>query len=559
MIYVLQNLHWFVLLIGALIFFHELGHFLVAKACGVKVLRFSLGFGPKLIGIRKGETEYQISLFPLGGYVKMLGELPGMDTPAEDRDRALSAKPVWQRSAILAAGPAFNFLLAFLVYVFMFTGHQTLWDTKLGVVSYGQPAWNAGLRPGDRIVAVNGVEVDRWDQLRDLIGSQPGRTLKLTYRRGEREETVSISPEAQQEANLFNETETRGRIGVSLLRIKPIVAVVDRESPAARAGLQTGDVIAKVSGQPVDAWHEVRDAMQAVPAGQSAELTIRRGEEELVLSVIPEEHPDGLDPELFSAADTAGGYTGIVSRDTVVHEVKANTPAEQTGLQPGDRLLALKIQRPDGETRERPIGTWGIDLAAFSGVDARSTFTLRIQRNREVMERTFSLEARVSQDELKNTYTQYVFGAHNAPDGAENYTFERDVGIWEAVVTAARQTAQDTTLIAKGLRMMAGGELSLDNMGGPIMLFVIAEKTAKQGWESFLRTMAVISVNLGLLNLLPIPVLDGGHLMFFAIEAVRRRPPSLRTREVANLVGLAILVMLMVLAFKNDIVRYLLG
>ena len=144
--YILQNLHWFVILIGALVFFHELGHFLVAKACRVRVLRFSLGFGPKLLSFERSGTIYQISLLPLGGYVKMLGEAPGAEVPSDERQWAFAERPLWQRTAIVLAGPVFNFMLAYVVYVTMFVGVHTFGATKLGVVSVGDPAWEAGLR-----------------------------------------------------------------------------------------------------------------------------------------------------------------------------------------------------------------------------------------------------------------------------------------------------------------------------------------------------------------------------------------------------------------------------
>lgn len=558
MAYVLQNLHWFGLLIGALVFVHELGHFVVAKVCGVKVLRFSLGFGPKLISFRHGETEYCISALPLGGYVKMLGESPGAVIPAEERDRAFLNRPVWQRAAVVVAGPAFNFLLAYLVYAVMFTGTHSFGDTKLGVVSRGDPGWEAGLRPGDRITSVGGEPVTRWEELREAIGTRPGEAVALTFERDGAHHTVTIHPESYEERDLFNEVVTRGRIGVSLQYIEPVLAVIDRESPAAVAGLATGDRIAEVNGAPVEAWHELRAAVAATPGAEPVHLLVRRGAEEIRVALEPGEPVSGLDPALFSAADTSSGYTGLFNKDTVIHEVDADTPAELAGLEVGDRLLRLAIQKPDGTTDVRPIGVWGIDLAAFSGVDARSEFTLTFQRGREVLVRSFELEEREEKDDLKNLHKRYVFGARNDAAVLGTYLFERHVGLLEALGEAAVRTAEDATLTGKGVAMIFQGRLPLNTIGGPIMLFVIAEKSAKRGWEHFLRIMAIISVNLGLINLFPVPVLDGGHLVFFGIEAVRRRPPSLRTREIANVVGLIILLMLMVVAITNDTFRHIL-
>jgi regulator of sigma E protease len=563
--YVLQNLHWFVLLIGALVFFHELGHFVVAKLCGVKVLKFSLGFGPKLFSFTRGETEYRVGALPLGGYVKMLGELPGVDVAPEDAPRAFSAKPLAARTAIVLAGPVFNFIFAFFVYFFMFMGGQKMGDTRLGVVTVGDPAWEAGLRAGDRIVAVDGTPIERWgrdpeppigESLVEAIGSRAGVPTRLTFERGGELHTVTITPEARSQANPFMEQESRGKIGVSATYVKPLIGVVDQESPAAKAGLRTGDTIEKVGDTPVAAWHELRNALSRLPAGQPVPLSVRRGEEKLSVAVTPGPAPEKLPADLFSAADAPGGYTGIVSKDSLVNEVQPGTPAADAGLAPGDRLLTLEVRRPDGKILRRPISVWSVDLLA---ADARSEFVLEVQRGRDVQARTFRLEAREEQDELKNKRTIYIFGAENDPAALGEYILERDLGPAGAAQAAGTRVVQDMTLISKGVGMLFAGRLPLDSMGGPIMLFVIAEKSAKRGLDYFLHVLAIISVNLGILNLLPVPVLDGGHLLFFAIEAIGRRPPSMRVREIANVVGLALLIMLMVLVFHNDILRYVLG
>ncbi len=557
LMYILQNLHWFVLLLGALVFFHELGHFLVAKAFGIKVLKFSLGFGPKLFGVRRGETEYLVSALPLGGYVKMLGDAPGADIPAEDASRAFSAKPVWQRALVLAAGPGFNLLLAFVVYAVMFTGVQTFGDTKVGIVSYGEPAWKAGLRPGDKIVAIDGAPVDDWDALREKIGGRPGERIRITYERHGQRNVAVLEPAAKNEENVYQEVETRGRIGVSVRYVEPLIGVVDSNSPAARVGLRTGDRLLEVGGQQVSAWHEVRAALAAIGEGQSVPLVAERGGQRLQTQLSPGPAPPGISiNENFSSADTPWGYTGLVSLDVVVERVDEKTPAAQAGLHPGDRLLSLAIE---GRTQPRPIGVWSVDLDAFSGLDARSHFVLAFQRGDKVESVPIRLVQREQKDELNNVRTEYVFGAFNNPDALGTYTYDRRVGLIEAVAESAKQVESDVTLIKDGIVKMMQGRVSFDNMGGPIMLFVIAEKSAKRGAATFFRVMAMISVNLAVLNFLPIPVLDGGHLLFCGIEAVRRRPPSVRVRELANVVGLAILLLLMVLVFKNDFFRYVLG
>lgn len=564
--YVIQNLHWFVIFIGVLVFVHELGHFVVAKACGIKVLKFSLGFGPRLFGFQRGETEYVVSALPLGGYVKMLGEMneeiDEVGDEAGDEARSFNAQPLWQRAAVVLAGPAFNFVLAFVVYTYMFTGPATFGDTKLGIVVPDYPAYETGMRAGDVITKIDGERVATWSELRSRITTRPGETIEIEYERDGKTRTVSLATRVETESNIFKELEKQGRVGVSHLYVRPVIAVVDLESPAALAGLKTDDTIVRVGTRRIEAWHEVRQELSTWPAGTPVDLVVERsaGDEDrtLEVSLTPVEPPFDLPQDIFSSADVRGAYTGLVTKDVVVTEVDPETPAARIGLQPGDRLLRLGVTR-EGAALARPIGSWMIDLQAFSGVDARSEFELTFQRGREIHVERLKLHETTEIDDFKNEQTRYVFGAHHDSSVTDQYTFERTVGLPEALYYAGQEVAAATTLISVGLAKMAQGDVPLDSMGGPIMLFVLAEKSAKRGLDDFLRMMAIISVNLGLVNLLPIPVLDGGTLLFLGIEAVRRRPPSLRVKEVANLVGLAFLMLLMVFVFKNDILRFVLG
>jgi regulator of sigma E protease len=555
--YVLGNLHWFVVLIGALVFFHELGHFAVAKACGIKVLRFSLGFGPRLLAFTYGETEYSISLLPLGGYVKMLGEGTEADEiDAGEQHRAFANTALWQRTLVVLAGPVANFILSTVIYLCMFVGPHTFGDNKLGVVTVGDPAWQAGIRPGDRIVAVFGKPVIRWEDLRDAIIAHPNEDFSLTYKRADKLYDTTLKTQSRAEENAFQEQESRGKIGVSLMYLLPQVAVVDPTSPAAQAGVQTGDTIEAVDGQPVQAWYEVHDLLAAKGMGAAVQLRLRRAGASHEATVTPATPVPGLPADLLTSADVSGGYTGLTCRNTLVTAVDADTPAAKAGLQPGDRLLSIGITAPNGPTTTRAVGVWEVDLATF-GVDARSELTLTWQRGRSIQQQTLHLLAQTHRDDLKNQQTTYVLGAHNDPGTTDQFTYQRPVGLVEALGESLHQVGADMTLIATGVRKMAQGALPMSSMGGPIMLFVIAEHSAKQGMMQFSHTLAMVSVNLGMLNLLPVPMLDGGHLLFFLIEAITRRPPSIKMREYANALGLALVLGLMVMVFKNDLGRFI--
>lgn len=555
MAYVLSNVHWFLLFISILVFVHELGHFALAKWCGVKVLKFSIGFGPRIISFRRGGTEYAVSMLPLGGFVKMLGDMPGAEIPPEEAHRAFNNKKVWQRAAIVAAGPVFNFMLALVVYFAIFNGNQTYEDTRIGSVTVGGPAWQGGLRPGDKILSINGDKPRDYMELREMVGTHPNEQIAIAYERHGATSTTNVHTKAHDEANVFQERERRGRIEVNNRFVEPLVAVVDKDSPAALAGVENGDRIVRVQGEPVNAWFDVREAVGAVDG--DVRLSVRRGEDVKDLTLTPAATPEGLDATLLSSADAKSGYTGLVSRESTLIRVDADTPAEQAGLKVGDRVLAITTTDASGAATTKPVHTYSLDLALAA--DARDAIIMTVQRGREVSTHEVRFTAREEKDELKNVRRTQVFGAFNDTATIGVYTAQRFIGPGEAFVRAVRHVGDDMTLIAKGIAKIIQGDIPLDNMGGPIMLFVIAEKSAKSGLTDFLTMIAVISVNLGLVNLVPVPVLDGGHLMFLGIEAVRRRPPSVRVREVANVVGLVMLLMLMVLVFKNDIVRFVLG
>lgn len=558
-VYILSNMPYFILLIGALVFFHELGHFAVAKACGIKVTRFSLGFGPRLFKFTYGETEYTLSLLPFGGYVKMLGEGVGNEAEGADSARAFSNKPLLHRCAVVLAGPVANFILAVVIYFCMFIGPHTFGDTKLGVVTEGEPAWQAGIRPGDRIVAVFNKPIAQWEDLRDAIIAHPDQNLQVTYERDNKRIDTMVQTQSRHEQNAFQEQESRGKIGVSLMYLRPQLAVVDSQSPAAKAGIKTGDLITAVNGHAVQAWFEVKRAVAEADPKAPMALTLRRGTSDINVTLTPEAPLADLPQELYGSADVPGGYTGLTNRNALIVRVDKDTPAAKAGLQAGDRLLSVAIKAPNAAPIVRNIGMWEVDLAPI-GFDPKSELTLTYQRERTVAHQSLFLAAEHRSDDLKNEQTSYVMGAYNdSLATTSTYTYDRPIYPIEALGESVKQVGEDMTMIATGIKKMFQGALPVSSMGGPIMLFVIAERSASQGRSYFLRTLCMVSVNLGMLNLVPVPVLDGGHLLFFAIEAITRRTPSIKIREYANLIGLGLVLMLMVLVFKNDLMRFVIS
>jgi regulator of sigma E protease len=501
-----------------------------------------------------------VSLLPLGGYVKMVGESADELEPGEDPRRALGSRPLYQRALIVLAGPLFNFILAWVVYTCMFVGPHTFGDTRLGIVTEGDQAWMAGIRPGDKITAIDGVPIDQWDTLQTAIAQAPNSTLNLTYLRDGASQTVPVHTGSRQEEDIFAEPLERGKVGVSLQYVLPVVSVVDAHSPAAAAGVVSGDHIFRVNDTNVTAWHEVRAAVASAQENSPIALWVGTPSATRKVTLLPSAYPPGLNASVFSAADVPfnKGYTGLVSADVVVTEVTPDTPAAAAGIQVGDRLLAVQVRSEKmapHESKRRLIGVWGVDLVAF-GTHPNQEISLQLQRDRTLITMPITLRAQKTTDAMQNGQTIYVFGAKNDANLVQPYTYDKSVTPLEAASEGAKQVWSTMTLISRGIGKMVRGDIPMASMGGPIMLFVIAEKSAAAGWATFFNSMAMTSVNLGLLNILPVPVLDGGHLLFFAIEGITRRPPSVRVREWANMVGLGLLLLLMVVVFRNDAMRF---
>jgi regulator of sigma E protease len=344
----------FIIVLGVLIFFHEFGHFLVARLFGVGVEKFSLGFGPRIVGRRVGITDYRISAIPLGGYVKMVGEEPDAELDPEQVPISFTHKPVWQRILIVAAGPFFNVLLATLIFfmIFVIIGSYVLQPT-VGQVGEGTPAELAGIRAGDRIVAINGQLVDSWDDMAEIISGSKGSPLQITIQRPQDRIDLTVAPKMTQTTNMFGE----------------------------------------------------------------------------------------------------------------------------------------KLDR-------------------------------------------------------------YVIGITAAGDVAT-----RELGFFQAVGQSIVQTWRVTELTVVSIVKIFQGTVSTKTLGGPIMIAQLAGQQAREGLTNLAFFTALISINLAILNILPIPVLDGGHLLFFLIEAVIGRPVNLRVREIAQQAGIFLLLLLMVYVFYNDITR----
>jgi len=548
-----------VVLLGGLIFIHELGHFIVAKLMGVKVLRFSIGFGPRLFGLVRGETEYRVAALPLGGYVKMAGDEPGAEIAPEDRGRGFLEQAPWKRLVIALAGPAANLIfpgLVLLAFVVAENG-RLVPAPVVGMVAPGSPAAEAGLRPGDRILTIAppgraAVPVRTHDDVRKLVSPHAGEPLTLTVERDGRElPPLRVVPASFEEQNPV-ETTRRGLIGVGF---SYGAAVVAPPRPGAAGGVEAFDLVVAAGGKPVHNMAELDRELDTATC-RSIDLTVLRERPLALPGAALADWREVVVPAV-PTCDAAGARTLLPADDelsTFVSSVTPGSPAERAGLRRGDAILSVN---GSPVRNYRDVNTLGRAFQAGKAVE------LGLLDGRTVA--LSPVEETYVDDLTRETRKRLVVGFHPGRRAPVDPAWLRvpqvrlQRGVSEVVALSVEQLTAVVRITVLGISRVATGEISFRTVGGPIMLFQIASDAAEEGLGSFFFQMALISVNLGLMNLLPIPVLDGGHIAQALVEAVTRRPLSTRAREIANVVGLVLLFTLMILVTKNDLVRAFAG
>lgn len=449
---ILQTILAFVVALGLLIFVHEYGHFWVARRCGVRVIRFSIGFGQPLLKWKdKQGTEFVLAALPLGGFVKMLGE-PGSDVHEHQKHLSFAHKTVLQRFAIVAAGPLVNLVFAVLLYWVVFVSGVTSLAPFVGKVEPESQAAVAGFQSMDEILAVDGKPTESWEDVTIALISKIGESVQVRFT----VRSEGSSATAQRVVNLQNwmqgqeKTHPLKLLGMAPFfpTAPPVLGDLVEGNAAQRQGLQTGDTVLSVNGVEILTWEEWVGLIRQNPLIKM-DVLVRRGDGELLLAITPDE-----------VIEDDGSRIG---------QIGAHLPSEFS-------------KYPDFMVRERQYGP----LAAVT----------------------------------------------------KSITYA-----WSRV---------ELTVMSIG--KMFTGLISLDNISGPITIAKVAGDSAGYGLEAFLGFMAYLSISLGVLNLLPIPVLDGGHLMYYLVEMIKGSPVSEKAQAVGNSLGLGLLVMFMGLAFYNDIV-----
>ena len=541
---VLSYLFAFVVMLSVLIFVHEAGHFIAAKLCGVRVLKFSLGFGPAIgfgrhrLSWTRGGTEYVLAWIPLGGFVKMLGENPDEAADSEvtaHPGESLPGKRLWQKLSIVFAGPAMN--LAFPVVVFVATLAVGIdrRDAVIGVVEAGSPAMTASLEPGDRIVALDGERIRWWDELDEAVYPRPGEALTLVAERDGAQREIALTIGARSGLDEFGQVREVGWLGLGHSRLRAMIGIPDAVSAAAAAGLQPGDVVSAVAGAPVEDWHGFARAYAAAGTGVAVALEVERGEGEA---------SESLHVSLPGLGDVSA--LGVVPTSVLISDISPGSPAARGGLEPGDLILSV-----DGET----VGSFN-SFAETVRTSGGRTLRLVYARDGRLQQVAIAPELLSAEVGLGIEEQRYMVGiTAESASLPGSVALDRERNPFVSFPRAVGMTVDMTRNFLRGLGKLVTGEVSRKQVAGPIGIAEIAGHAYERGWETYLSILVLISINLGILNLLPIPILDGGQALLFLIEGVKRGPLSLRTRELVQQVGLTMLVLLMGLAFWNDIAR----
>jgi regulator of sigma E protease len=555
------------LLLAILIVFHELGHFLFAKMLGVKVLVFSLGFGPRICGFKYGDTDYRLCAIPLGGYVRMFGESLEEELNAQEKAMSFIHQPIWRKSLIAFAGPLFNFILPIILFFGLAVGTEQVFAPVIGTVLKDSVAARAGLLPDDRIIAVDKKHVETFADLAQIISEHPDKKLTLDISRAsapDKNLQIQLMPEAKANPNPLDKNKFVGRVGI-MPAIEKAIIVIDPQSSLHQAGLSNFDTIKAINNINISSMSALENNL---PNLQSDTKITLENNESIILSnnnlrahKIPETKIiNNLSNKNLSVQEQAlVNLTNKITREDrlaqlnnwgisralgVITSITPASLASSLGLMQGDRLVAVN--------GEKISSSYHLQYSLTPDNNIKILGVIRPSGDPEVY--IFNLVPDDKSVKLDADLAS-IFGVSLADVFKPGEAFERHVGMSEALKRACTQTYAIAAMTVQSLWMLVTGTVSASQVGGPIMIFDVAQQAAHKGLSYYIFIMCLMSVNLGLLNLLPIPALDGGHLLLFGIEAVQRKPLTPKTRAIATQIGFAILLLLMGLAIFNDLYR----
>lgn len=533
----------FIVLLGVLIFVHELGHFLVARWNGVRVEVFSLGFGKKILQYKKGDTIYALSLIPLGGYVKMFGEQASDSLSEEEKKVSFTHKNVWQRISIVLAGPLMNFIFAIVIFFVIGLIGEEHRQPVLGDINESSAAYAAGFRPGDRILSVNNQNVISLEQVLKKLNLSNNEDIALNFQvqreKSGATEEVQATFKSITNPNVLSRYDFVGQLeGFDAYTVGTTIGVKSG-SLFGKLAVQTGSQILEVNGVKTPNWRSLISALEKVDTSQEIKFVIQPKDLKEVAEI-------NIAPGQAISASPEG--FGFETSDLYLAAVVKGSPAESAGLLVGDRLM---------EINGKPIRIWEDVLNEIRSSEGKPA-QVSVLRGSEVLNKEI-LPKMTSHMTIHGTEEKrYTIGiAPLVNFGMPEMIKVTAGGVLPSVAKGIERTWDVTVMTILSFVRLFQGMISPKNIGGVISIGQAAHETYKMGLVQFLQMMAIISVNLFILNLLPIPILDGGHLVFYSIEALKGSPLSMRKMEIAQQVGLTLLMSLMVFALFNDFTRVL--
>jgi len=526
---------------------HEFGHYIFARIFNVKAEIFSIGFGPKIWARKKGETEVRISAFPLGGYVKLLGEDREAELSPEEAARALHKQAPWKRFLIFFGGPFFNFLFAILVFMIMMVVGEPKITSVIGRVVQDSAAEKAGFHSGDRIVAIDGKPVKSYDEIMMTVAESPKKsiTFSVVPKKAASQDPVQITVTTSTESgySMYGESTHLGQVdGMEMVARALNVGISDPSSPAGQAGFTTGDVIVKMNDISLKSWEELEEQYALISPGSHVKFDVKKADGKLVqVTLVKPTAKQGGNHDMADA-------WGLRSSELFVEKTVPESPAEASGLTSGDRLVAVGSRNVQSFFQLRE--------AIQAAGEKEGKITLSWERKGEVTSSALIPTATQGRDPALKKTVQYTVGVLPMLVMAEPETYlERVLNPFVLVYRASERVVTFTWRNVVAIQKMLTGDVSVGTLGGPIMIGKIAGESLTRGLSAFLGTMAILSIGLGVLNILPVPVLDGGHLLLLAIEIVRGKPLTMRMMEIIQLVGLSLILLLMAVVIRNDLAR----
>ncbi|MBS1959048.1 MAG: RIP metalloprotease RseP [Bdellovibrionales bacterium] len=547
----------FVVVLIPLVVVHELGHFLFAKLFNVRAEAFSIGFGPVLFNRKLGETDFRLSAIPLGGYVKLLGEDPSSPLSDEDKKRALHHQAPWKRFFIFFGGPLFNFLWAIIVFMAMMAIGEPQIATVVGRVLPDTPAATAKFVPGDKIIAIDGETVTKYEDVLHLLTDKPAQEVTVKVERANAPQPVDLKVMTSSEEGFsqYGEKKSVGNIdGIVANPRMTKIAIADPQSIAAKAGFKTGDEIVSFGKQPVANFEQLERLYAnydsklhnaQFPSGTAIDVEVVDEDGKSARTIT-------LPAQKILSGDLGRDY-GLFSSELFVDQTMKDSPAEKAGIKKGDQLLSVNgnLVRSFFELRQS-IQKAGEDQEKITNGKVNITVV------REGKTVTYEIIPQVSteRDPLLKKTKQYTIGVMPIPSMMDATMIKEQ--ILNPFTLLYKGTARMLDLSARNLisiGKMIQGHVSVKSLGGPILIGKLAGDSLSRGLIDFLKMMAILSIGLGILNILPIPVLDGGHIVLLLIESVRGKSLSLKQIEIAQQVGLVLILGIMAIVMKNDISR----